>query len=331
MNGDKKSKIIKIVIISAIAIAVLAAILVVIGILDSKIGLFPEQEQEDKILEHNGQEYVLKDGVETFLVMGLDKISGDVTADSYNNNQQADFLMLMVFDNNTKTYSTIHINRDTMAEVEVLGVEGNKVGLIDTQIALAHTYGKGGSISNLNTAKSVSKLLYDVKVNHYMSLTLDSITIMNDLVDGVTLEVLNDFTGVEGAENLIKGETVTLTPEEALIYVQGRHGVESSTNIERMERQQQYLNAIRAEMEQRVKTDNEFLANAIIKMADHMESDCSTARLQEIGERMKTYEFVEIEEIEGETKVNSENMIEFYPYETALKELVIELFYVPKK
>ena len=331
MNSDKKSKTVKIVVISVISAVVLITILALIAIFDNNLGLFPEQDQEEKTLEYNGEEYTLKDGVETFLVIGLDKNSGDITADSYNNNQQADFMMLMVFDNNSKTYSTIHINRDTMAEVEILGVEGNKVGTVNTQIALAHTYGKGGSISSLNTAKAVSNLLYDVKINHYMTLALDSVSVMNDLVGGVTLEVLDDFTGIEGGENLVKGETVKLTPEEALLYVQGRAGLEDSTNVDRMERQKQYLNSMRVELEKRIQTDNEFLADAVIKMSKHMESDCSTARLQEIGERMKSYEFVEVKDIEGESKVSSENKLEFYPDENALKKVVIDLFYVPKK
>ena len=331
MNIDKRNKVVKIVIISAIVVAVLAAILIVIGLLDKNFGLFPEQEQEEQILEYNGQEYVLKDGVETFLVMGLDKMSQDKTGDSYNNNQQADFLMLMVFDNNSKTYSTIHINRDTMAEIDILGVEGTKVGTLNTQIALAHTYGKGGSISNLNTAKAVSNLLYGAKVNHYMALTLDSVPAMNDLVGGITVEVLNDFTGVEGGENLIKGQSVKLTREEALLYVQGRGGLDTPTNVERMKRQQQFLDAMRVEVENRIQTDNSFLAEAVIKMADYMESDCSSARLEEIGERMKAYEYVEIADIEGESKVSSDNKLEFYPAESSLKKIVIDLFYVPKK
>lgn len=331
MNSDKKSKTVKIVVISVVSAVVLITLLVLIAIFDKNLGLFPEQDQEEKTLEYNGEEYTLKDGVETFLVIGLDKNSGDITADSYNNNQQADFMMLMVFDNNSKTYSTIHINRDTMAEIEILGVEGNKVGTVNTQIALAHTYGKGGSISSLNTAKAVSNLLYDVKINHYMTLTLDSVSVMNDLVGGVTLEVLDDFTGIEGGENLVKGETVKLTPEEALLYVQGRAGLEDNTNVDRMERQKQYLNSMRVELEKRIQTDNEFLADAVIKMSKHMESDCSTARLQEVGERMKSYEFVEVKDIEGESKVSSENKLEFYPDENALKKVVIDLFYVPKK
>lgn len=326
----ERGKAIKIAIITTIICVFLALVFILVGVLDKNYGLFPEQEQKNNVLEYDGEEYVLKSGVETFLVMGLDKMEQDITENSYNNNQQADFLMLMVFDNEAKTYSTIHINRDTMADIDVLGIEGNKVSTVKKQIALAHTYGKGGSISNSNTAKAVSQLLYGVKVNHYMSLTLDSIPVMNELVDGVTLEVLDDFSGIEGADALKKGETVTLTPEQAQLYVQHRRELEDSSNSTRMQRQQQYLKAMREQIVTRIETDKEFLANAVIKMADYMDSDCSTTRLEEIGKKMQDYTFVEISEIEGTSIIGSDEKIEFYPDENALKKVVIDLFYVKK-
>ena len=56
---------------------------------------------------------------------GLAKYDGEGSADSYNNDKQADFLMLFVIDNDTKQYTAIHVNRDTVAEIDVLGVAGN--------------------------------------------------------------------------------------------------------------------------------------------------------------------------------------------------------------
>ena len=324
----EKDNVIKVVLISAIIIAFLAATLILVGILDKNYGIFPEQMQEDKVLEYKGEDYVLKKDVETFLILGLDKMSQDTKGDSYNNNQQADFLVLMVFDNSAKTYSAIHINRDTMAEIEVLGLAGNKVGTVNSQIALAHTYGKGGSISNANTAKAVSKLLKDIKVNHYMSITLDAVPIMNDLVGGVTVEVLDDFTDVD--TGLVKGETVTLTSEQALTYIRERQGTGEKTNVSRMKRQKQYIESMRDEIEKCIENDSEFLSDAVLKISDYMESDCSATRLQSIGKRLKSYEFVGLKEIEGEAKtVESDDgaHIEFYPDEDKLMQMVVGLFY----
>ena len=324
----EKDNVIKVVLISAIIIAFLAATLILVGILDKNYGIFPEQMQEDKVLEYKGEDYVLKKDVETFLILGLDKMSQDTKGDSYNNNQQADFLVLMVFDNSAKTYSAIHINRDTMAEIEVLGLAGNKVGTVNSQIALAHTYGKGGSISNANTAKAVSKLLKDIKVNHYMSVTLDAVPIMNDLVGGVTVEVLDDFTDAD--TGLVKGETVTLTSEQALTYIRERQGTGEKTNVSRMKRQKQYIESMRDELQKCIENDSEFLSDAVLKISDYMESDCSATRLQSIGKRLKSYEFVGLKEIEGEAKtVESDDgaHIEFYPNEDKLMQMVVGLFY----
>ena len=328
----EKDNVIKVVLISAIIIAFLAATLILVGILDKNYGIFPEQMQEDKVLEYKGEDYVLRKDVETFLILGLDKMSQDTKGDSYNNNQQADFLVLMVFDNSAKTYSAIHINRDTMAEIEVLGLAGNKVGTVNSQIALAHTYGKGGSISNANTAKAVSKLLKNIKVNHYMSVTLDAVPIMNDLVGGVTVEVLDDFTDAD--TGLVKGETVTLTSEQALTYIRERQGTGEKTNVSRMKRQKQYIESMRDEIEKCIENDSEFLSDAVLKISDYMESDCSATRLQSIGKRLKSYEFVGLKEIEGEAKtVESDDgaHIEFYPDEDKLMQMVVGLFYEIKK
>jgi LCP family protein required for cell wall assembly len=327
----EKDNVIKVVLISAIVIVFLAATLILVGILDKNYGIFPEQMQEDKVLEYKGEDYVLKKDVETFLILGLDKMSQDTKGDSYNNNQQADFLVLMVFDNSAKTYSAIHINRDTMAEIEVLGLAGNKVGTVNSQIALAHTYGKGGSISNANTAKAVSKLLKDIKVNHYMSVTLDAVPIMNDLVGGVTVEVLDDFTDAD--TGLVKGETVTLTSEQALTYIRERKGTGEKTNVSRMKRQKQYIESMRDELQKCIENDSEFLSDAVLKISDYMESDCSATRLQSIGKRLKSYEFVGLKEIEGEAKtVESDDgaHIEFYPDEDKLMQMVVGLFYEKK-
>ena len=204
---------------------------------------------------------------------------------------------------------------------------------VNSQIALAHTYGKGGSVSNSNTATAVSKLLHGIKVDHYMSVTLDAVPVMNDLVGGVTVEVLDDFSDTE--IGLVKGETVKLSSEQALAYVQERSGVDNKTNVGRMERQKQYVEAMKDEVKKCIENDSGFLTDMGVKMSDYMQSDCTTARLQEIGKRIQKYEFDGLREIEGESKLKENEdgsaFMEFYPDENALKALVVELFYVPKK
>ena len=312
--------------IIALAIAFLVTtFLVIIKIWEKNQGDFPEQPGESNgVLEYNGASYVLKENVETFLVMGLDKFEGAVSSDSYNNDQQADFLMLFVFDNASKTCATVHINRDSMVNVNVLGLNGNKINTVRQQIALAHTYGNGRDVSCRNTADAVSELLLGVRVNHYISLTMDSVATFNDLVGGVEVTVLDDFTGID--DTLVKGEKVTLLGEHALNYVRTRYGLEDSSNSSRMDRQSQYINALYSKTQEKIENDEEFIVEATLKMSDYIVSDRSVTQLQELARKFNEYEFLDIESFDGEN-VLGEKFIEFYPDEESVKKIVVELFY----
>lgn len=322
-----RSRYIKIGVIVVLLIALISVGLILLHQWEASRGEFSEYEENDDVIEHMGKEYVLKQNVETFLILGLDKFEGEGIADSYNNDKQADFLILFVFDNEAQTCTAIQINRDTIVDVNVLGVAGNKIDTVTRQIALAHTYGNGRDVSCRNTADSVSSLLSGVKVNHYLSVVMDAVPIFNDLVGGVEVEVLHDFTGIDDA--LIQGQKVTLTGEQALRYVRTRYGLEDSTNSTRMERQQQYMNALYQVTKDRMTADDNFIVEASLSMSDYIVSDRSVTQLQTLAEKLNQYEFKGIQNIKGESRRGAEYM-EFYPDEDALMDLVVRLFYQPQ-
>ena len=326
--ATKNNIILKIVTACLVIIFIASGVLLGVEIWDNSQENASKKQPADKTVVYNGEEYLLKEDVEAFLVMGLDKFEGTSSGDSYNNDQQADFLMLLVFDNEAKKCTAVHINRDTMAQIDVLGVAGDKIDLVEKQIALAHTYGNGKKVSCQNTADAVSRLLNDVKVDHYVSLTLDSVGVFNDLVGGVEVEVLDDFSGVD--DTLIKGEKITLNGKQALNYVRERYGMEDSTNATRMSRQKQYLEALYKKAQEKAENNEGFLLEATTTMADYIISDRSATQLQEIGKKLQEYEFCGFLDIEGESK-KGEEFIEFYPDAASVDKLVIDLFYAPKK
>lgn len=285
---------------------------------------------QDPPLVHNGQEYVLKDNVETILVMGLDKYEhADEDEDGYYNDQQADFLMLFVLDHEAKTYETIHVDRDTMAEINVLGLAGQKIGTVTKQIALSHTYGNGRAISCRNTSDAVSNLLMDMKIDSYISMTMNSLPVFNDLVGGVEVTILDDFTGID--DTLIKGETMKLLGEQALNYVRSRYGLDDSSNEDRMLRQRQYLEALFDTTAECVAADENFIVDASTVMAQYMVSDLSLTELQETFKNISDYtEVGAIRAIEGEYKVGNNNFMEFHVNAESIKQIVIDVFYEPK-
>ena len=290
-------------------------------------GKFPEQDFGKETIYYNGVTYEKRGNVETFLVLGLDKLAGAPESDSYNNDKQADFLVLLVLDNDQKTCSAIHINRDTMATVNVLGVAGNKIGTVTKQIALAHTYGNGRDVSCRNTADAVSELFHGLKVGHYASLTMDVIPTLNDLVGGVELEILDDFTAID--PTMVKGQTLRLTGEQALTYVRERRGLEDSSNSTRMRRQQQYVRALYDTVRARIdEGDEELRLSLSLTVADYLVSDRSVTQLQTLAEKCRGYTFTGIRDIAGESRPG-EKFMEFYPDPDALNALLLELFYQP--
>lgn len=274
----------------------------------------------------NGTDYVLKDSIETVLVLGLDKFE-EQDVESYNNNKQADFLMLLVIDHDTQKCTALHINRDTMTLMPILGVAGDQVGTTTKQIALAHTYGNGREVSCRNTADAVSWLLHNIRIDHYISVTMDAVPVYADLLGGVEVEVLDDFAGID--DTLVKGEAVTLTGEHALNYVRTRYGLEDSSNEHRMIRQRQFIDAVYEKSLACLESDDEFIINAGAKLADYVISDYTLSGMQQLAKTLSGYEFTEIRELEGEN-VMGEKHIEFYPDETALTQTVVDLFYITK-
>lgn len=323
-----KKNYLKYIAVALVVVFVVTAALMFIEVWESREGKFPETSVDEDVV-FNGKQYKLKDGIETFLVLGLDKFDGQTTADSHESGVQADFLMLFVFDNTSEQLTAVHINRDTMTQVNKLGVGGARIDTFTKQIALSYNYvaDDNDKVRCGNTKTSVQALFHGVKVDHYLSLTMDSVPALNDLVGGVEVEVLDDFTGIDDA--LVKGQTVRLMGEQALRYVRTRYGLEDSSNSTRMVRQQQYIEALHKQFTECVSADDGFIIRAVDTMDDYLVYDSSDQKMQKFAEKFDSYEFLGVRQIEGETKIG-EQFAEFYPDEQALRQLVIDLFYTEK-
>lgn len=328
--GKMKTKngYVKYVAIALALVFLIAAAFLLLEVWGNRQGIFPASSTEDGVLTHNGQEYVYKDNIETFLVFGLDKYKGSASAEAHESGVQADFLMLFVFDNDKKQSEAIQINRDTMTKINKLGIGGVEVDSSVAQIALAYNYASDNDkVKCRNVKDSVEYLLNGVKVDRYLSLTMDAVPASCELVGGVEVTVLDDFTGIDDA--LVKGEKVTLTGEQALRYVRTRYGLEDSDNSTRMARQQQYMNALYEKVNANIKADDGFLVKLLETMDKYIVYDSSDQRMLNFAEKFDDYEFLGIREIEGESKLGDE-FVEFYPNEESVWNIVIDMFYTPK-
>lgn len=280
-----------------------------------------KSEAAEELTFFNGKWYTPKKGLETTLILGTDKNS-DFEAVEGGRREQADFLMLMVADDETKSYTGISINRDTMTDIMILTDNGVPVRSYTGQIALSHSYGNRPEIGCKNTIRSLSGFL-GVDVDHYISMSMDGVAVLNDLVGGVPVLVLDDFSGID--DTLVQGETVLLRGDHALAYIRARGSLGDPTNVHRMERQQQYMASLQSQFSRRADENADFITDTMLGVSDYLVSDCTVDRLSRIIEKLHNYESEGVRTIKGE--VVYRDYAEFYPDEQALRQLIMDVFY----
>ena len=116
-------------------------------------------EAELKEITYNGRTYRQRPDLETYLLMGVDTSGEGLGVNSYAGGGQADVQMVVVLDNANRTWQMLQLNRDSIVQVPVRGVQGDIIAYEDEQLALAYYYGDGREQSCENTVLTVSALL----------------------------------------------------------------------------------------------------------------------------------------------------------------------------
>lgn len=285
-----------------------------------------QDSSDRKTIIRNGIEYFPKQDMTVMMVMGIDQ-SGPVQDSGYYRNEgSADMVMLMVFDEKNEDCSILYLNRDTMMEMPVLGMDGQQAGTTYAQLALAHTYGNGLESSCENTRDVVSNFLYGIQIDYYVSMNMDAISVLNDAVGGVTVNVTEDFSAIDPTIPMGK---VTLKGKQAMHYVRNRKGVGDQLNLSRIERQKDYIQGFSEAFRSSVEKDVNTLLNAYEEIAPYVVSDCSLNTISNMLSRYEDYEVRQFVTPKGEN-VLGEEYYEFHVDEEALDALILELFYHPK-
>ena len=286
-------------------------------------------EDSGALVLYEGTWYAPRSDVETVLVLGLDRSEreGIGMTGSY---AQSDLMLLLEIDRTSETCRVIHLNRDTMATIQDFDRYGRPTGTYTAQLTLAYAHAQAytgnDTTACMSAVKAVSELLYGVEIDHYVTLTMDGLMELNDLAGGVEVEIRDDFSAVD--PTLVQGERVTLLGEHALNYVRTRWYVGESTNLERMERQREYLLALREKLSLLAEQDEEFILSSLMKVNDYMDSDCTIQQLSALAEDIRAYPIERYVSPEGRAE-QAGDVMEFYVEENALQKLVIEDFYAP--
>lgn len=313
--------------------AILSLVLVMLysglQILESTVlykGTPETQAYESKTIHRGDTAYFPRQDITTVLVMGIDQYGPVADSETYNNRGAADMNMLLVFDEAAERCTVLHLNRDTMLEMPVLGIGGRRAGTYYGQLALSHTYGTGLTDSCENTRQTISDFLYGIDIDYYIAMNMDAIAILNDAVGGVTVHVTEDFSQVD--PTITRGQ-VHLMGNHAVNYVRTRKDVGDQLNLSRIERHKEYIDGFADAFRAKREADPEFMVKAYEDVSPYIVTDCSLNAITGMMDRYGGYAIGEVISPEGEN-VAGEEYMEFYVDEEKLDELILRLFYAEK-
>ena len=294
------------------------------AVFDSPVSV--SEPASTKTIVRDGVEYFPRQDVTVVMVLGIDQY-GPVQSSRYHRNEGcADSIMLLIFEETEKNCRALYLNRDTMLDMDVLGIRGEYAGTAYGQLALAHTYGTGLEDSCENVKNTLMKFLRGLTVDYYVAMHMDAIPILNDAVGGVTVMVADDFSEVN--PSITMGE-LKLQGDQVIDYVRTRKNVGDQKNVTRMERQKTYVEGFLKAFLEKGRKDPEFVLRTYEEVAPYIVTDCSATTLRGMLDRYADFTLGAVVTPEGESYVE-DGHYQFHADEEKLDAMILELFYRPK-
>ena len=220
------------------------------------------------------------------------------------------------------------MNRDTVTEIQKLGVFGDPVTTLNAQLATAYAYGSGGKSSCENMSRAVSGLLYGVPIDGYLAMNMEGIIPFVNAVGGVTVTLKDDFTKFD--PEMEAGKTLTLDGAKAYIYLRGRGDVGDQLNTSRMERHRTFYSELFKQVDKLLGSDVSKLKSVYDAIYPYSYFSISLSKLMSLYSDSSDYRRVPTVTPEGVINEDAE-YTEFYADETALRKLVFDVWYTERQ
>ena len=277
-------------------------------------------------MTYEGKPYVEKAGLTSLLLMGVDQTSD---AGYYGARQggQADFLVLVTIDHENREIRQLHIDRDTMVDVDTLSVMGKPQGLRNMQICLSHAFGADATSCALNTQAAVERLLAGLDVDYYIAMNVEAIGALNQALGGIEVTLEEDYAYLDAA--MTKGASLRLTDEQAYNLVQRRLDVGDGTNEARMARQVWFMQAVLSQLRARLSESPSFIETLFDQLAPYMATNMAKGRMAAEANQAYHYNVSPAEKLAGEHTIGSDGFVEFHVDEAQTERWAAQTLFKP--
>lgn len=274
-----------------------------------------------KAVMADGVRYDLYTNLDAYLFIGVDVDGRVADMNPMDGGGQGDVQMLLVLNHENETWQILQMNRDSMVRVPILGLTGKVIGHSTMQLALAHSYGTGVEDSCRNNVTAVSELLGNQFIRGYIALNMDGIAPINDALGGVEVTIFPEY-GLD-ASSFEPNSQVLLTGDQAVFFLRGRQGVGDETNLSRMSRQRQYIEALTRKVQE---MDIGALISAYEAAGEYRVTNMNTAAITEIARKLQSYQQLELLTIQG-TDTVADNHTAYILDDASVQNIILQLFY----
>lgn len=284
--------------------------------------------EDDKTISYNGKSYTLNKNIVSVLVLGIDRDNINQNLGT-GKNGQADVIFVATIDTKTKKACIIPISRETIVDVNLYTKDGNFAGTKKEQLCLAYAYGTTPEECSKNIMTSVQRLLCGININSYVTIEMDGVSKLTDMVGGVQVTCLEDIVNTK--IQFYKGNKISLNGTNAMTYIQYR-GDDLEANQRRMQRQKQFLSALMNSTGNAVLNDFSNLTKYYNTLSPYFSTNVSFPQITYLAQNCLTLNFgdaLDYKTIDG-TLTQGEDWVEFYADEDSVIQAVIDVFYIQK-
>lgn len=272
-------------------------------------------------VELDGVLYRLNSSLQTILFLGVDDGGGFVPGVAPGEGRRADTIFLLLLDDRSRQIRLVAISRDTITDVDVYQVNGDYAYTAPNHVNMQYYFGDSSTRSCFLMKRTISRLLYGMRIDGCLSLNAEAIVTIVDELGGLTITMPEDYTDIDPRYQA--GAELTLNGTETEHLLRYRDLSSHGSNEDRVERQVRLIKALVERLQ--ASMGGERLKQLLESAGDDVCSDLDAETLK----KLVSYKLDPQTLTLPGTVVAGEDHDEFHVDESALRRLLIELFYQP--
>jgi LCP family protein required for cell wall assembly len=295
------------------------------------------EEQTDGWMTYNGKVYKYNEDTMNFVLMGIDRHGNLSSQEDFSDDGpgQADAIFLVSLNTRDKKLSIIGIPRNSMVEIEVYNSQKQRTGTIYNQICLQYPYAGGGSLGLTKMKESVSDLFYQLPIHGACAINFDAIGVIVDKLGGIEVTIPEDLTKLN--PSYVKGSKLTLTKDNAWMYLKYRDTSVLGSPTSRLTRQKEFMKTAVNVAIGKVKRNPTIVSDIYKSIASYMNTDIALDEAvylatEASGYKVSNDSFYQLTGYDKKVDYvnksgNNDFFDDYYLDESSLKDIFIKVFY----